>query len=358
MKLIAETVIQKMENINNTANVTFIFAPELWTGNMIISAILTILTLYIATSLIYHDVKFIQSKHKKFFQLSLEKQFAVSSKYICILIAVISVIRNANSLALLILERAAISSDINILQSYSVEIACKILPRIGTSATTIGTGLVYLFLWFRQRVFYVHPSIKVLNNSLVKTTSWGIILVWILYYIPTNLCYYFLVQYQLERNGGCLVVAHTAFVYFYIVISWLVVSVLMQIALLGLFIFPIIKRTLWRNEEANRNSILLQRVKKAIIITAVCLVSDILTAGITWSLTRMNATSFFSIYGINLVINHMATVACFDQWKLMLWPWKCNRKNNSSRLSKLALTHSAFQNQSSKLTTIKSLNNV
>ena len=313
-----------MENATQTTNETLLFIPELWISDMVFSTILALVSVYIATALIYHQVRLVQSNRETFSMLALEKKFAAASKCICILIALISAIRNANSIGLLIMTKTAIFFDDGLLRIDLLQTACKILPRIRIFALTIGTGLVYLFLWFRQRVFYVHPSIKILNKNLIKAISWSIMLVWIFYYILAMLCHLILAQYQFYRNGGCLIVAdnYSSLISFYFGISWAIVSVLMQIALLGLFIFPIIKRTLWRSKEVNQHVVLLQRVKKAIIITAVCLITDILSALITGFTATSNVISFFGIYSINLFINQLATVACFDHWKLLLWPWK------------------------------------
>ena len=321
---------KKMENVTATSNATFAFAlPELWTGDMVILAMLTVFTTYVATSLIYHNVKVSNRKNKTFLQLSLEKKFAVISKYICILIAVISVIKNASATALLVMERIAISNDFNMLQINSVEIACNNMPRIGISALNIGITLMYLFLWLRQKILYIHPFLNILNNRSVKAISWGIVFVWLLYCFITIPVYFIVVQYQfgLDQYRGCFVSDDSRSAFLKFAISWLVASVLMQIALLGLFIYPIIKRTLWRSNDVNRNLILLQRVRKATIITTVCLVSDILSAALIQSVSYR----FLNIYHLNLLINHLATIACFDYWKQMLWPWNCKPSKKKCR---------------------------
>ena len=343
-----------MKNRSNATDDMFSFIPELWTANLVISAILTVFSIYISAALIYHYVRVQRSKNEGFLMLSLEKKFSVISRCICIFIAVISVIRNINSIALLALEKVAVDNK-TMLPTNVMQNACKVLPRVGISAVTLGTGLVYLFLWFRQRVFYIHPSINILNNRWVRGISMSIILVWFFYYIPSTLCYFTLVQYQFNEEGGCLVDNLTSRNYLFIIISWLIVSVIMQIALLGLFIFPIIKRTLWGNEEMSRHSMLLQRVKKAIIITIICLISDILSASVTWFLQRPNVTSLFVLYSLNLTINHLATVACFDNWKLMILPWNF-KPNDKNRPYKSDATHSGTKDKTS-LTNSRTVDN-
>ena len=342
-----------MENLTNSSEEAFTFRRSIWIANLAVSSLLSVVSIYIFAALVYHDIKVLGKRNEKFFQLSLEKKFAVISRYICILIAFISLIRNVNSVGLSAMEKEAITSNLTQQQTTAIQRACEVTPRIGISAVTLGTGLVYLFLWFRQRVFYVHPSMKVLNNKLVRGTSLGVIVVWCLYYIPLTLCYFILIQYVFSPKGGCLVVGSTSMMYLYLIVSWTIVSVLMQIALLGLFIFPIIKRALWGSKETSHNSILLQRVRKAIVITLVCLLSDIISAAITWATNQPNATSFFTIYSLNLTVNHLAAIACFDYWKTMLWPWKMSQNHYTSP-SKTDISHSAsgFQtrDQKTKLT--------
>jgi len=335
-----------MENISDTSDEMFLFIPELWATNLTFSIILAVFTFYLIIALFYHYIRVHCRKKEAFFRLSLEKKFSVISRSICILIAVISAIRNVNSIALLAIEKAAIQNE-TMLQTNAVKTACDVLPRIGISAVTLGTGFVYLFLWLRQRVFYIHPSMTNLNNKFVSAISLGIILLWFLYYVPATFSYFFLVQYQFHEEGGCLVDGRTSQAYLYIIISWLIVSVTMQIALLGLFVFPIIKRSFLGAQGMNRHSALHRQMRKAIIITIVCLLSDILSAGITWVFQIPNVTSFFALYSLNLSVNHLATVACFDQWKLMLWPWNFN---SNIRPSKSDAKTSGLEDNKTKLT--------
>ena len=90
----------------------------------------------------------------------------------------------------------------------------------------------------------------------------------------------------------------------------------MQISLLALFIYPILKKTLRTNRQNNCNLNLIRKVKKAIILALICVGTDIATLVL-----------YFTVYWlleINLIINLFVTIASFDCWKKLLWPWNIN----------------------------------
>ena len=315
-----------MEN-TSYENETYIFNYGIWNANIVISGILTVVSAYIITALAYHESR-IESKRDKFSRLSVEHKFALISKFLCILIAVISLFRNLTGIGLLLVEiQEELMGNISTAQRSTLEIGCNVLARIGNMLVSLGLGFVYLFLWFRQRIFFVHPSLKVLYNKIVRCASFGIIVVWFMYYTSAGICYWTLVQYHF--NHDCLVVPSTVRSYFYLILFWGVVAFLMQIALLALFLYPILKKTSWQNQKTSRNSDLMKRVKKAVALTCTCLISDILFTAITVVLHTYNTSGIFATFSINLVVNQLVTVGCFDNWQLLLWPWKLRSKNRN-----------------------------
>ena len=56
------------------------------------------------------------------------------------------------------------------------------------------------------------------------------------------------------------------------------------------------------------------------------------------------------MYDINLAINQLVTIACFDQWKKLLWPW------NTKCLTASAIT--ANESSSEQATNRSSLSTV
>ena len=274
-------------------------------------------------ALVYHQMRVEKPRKEGFLRLPVEKRYSLLSKYTCILIGFASVMRHMNSIALLAVEGSAVLSNVSKLESNpAAEIACDVLPPTGNVALTIGGGLVFLFLWFRQRVFYVHASLKVLNNKYLKAVSFAVIIVWIMAWIALFIAYFVKVRYQFDNKIGCLFGAGTDLPYAQVIFAWTGLSILMQIALLALFVYPILKRTLWKDQQKNnRNTSLMRRVKKAIYLASVCLGTDIFSVVVLVLVYQENTNSAIFMYSVNLVINHLATIACFDNWKKMLWPW-------------------------------------
>ena len=194
---------------------------------------------------------------------------------------------------------------------------------------TIGSGFVYLFLWFRQRIFHVHPSLKVLSNKVVQFISFSIIAVWLLFYLSLFISYLNVARYRFQKPVGRKIEESVNDNVFCIVIGWLIVSILMQIGLLFLFLYPIFKNSTWRSDQQQneRNTFLLRRVKKAVALTVTCLTTDFIIIAIGPSLSNPKSNFGFPTFAINLMINHLITIACFDHWRKLLWPWNICLKN-------------------------------
>ena len=135
-------------------------------------------------------------KKDKFSHL-IEHKFILISRLLCILIAVISLFRNVAYIFLSVAEiREGPTGIAWMAHRNATELQCQVLEKLGDVLLIIGFAFVYLFLWFRQRIFFVHPSLKVFSNKFVKSLSFSIIIVWLLYYTLSIMYYLILVQYH------------------------------------------------------------------------------------------------------------------------------------------------------------------
>ena len=331
--------------MNNQTNATSenIFRPKIWYGNVITSGLLGVITSYIVIALILYEVKATKEKKLSFRQLSLEKKFAVLSKYTCITIGIASLLKHCNGFGRMVFEYNAVfvNNTIELDRTLDYSSICRPFAKLDSITLTVGTGLVYLFLWLKQRVFYIHPSLKVLNNNVVQRISKGIIIMWFLYYFTLCFCYFFLVRYHFDKQSGCLVTESSHDAYFYLIISWSTTSILMQISLLGLFIYPMLKQSLWQsNDNQERSNRLRKRVEKAILLASICLATDLLSILATSFLFVKNANAGSFSFSLNLEINFLVTIASFDHWKKMLWPWnlKTGKASHQGRRKSDAIT--------------------
>ena len=280
-----------------------------------------LVSFYLLMALAYHQLT--KTQTNKFSTLTIEQKYGVLSKYTCILIGFASFLRQSSLFADLLKEFYIVNYNLSLSQEAMIAPACKALPMLSNFALTIGTGMMFLFLWFRQRILYTHPSLKILSNKCLQIFSIGIIVVWLLFYIALFPSYFILVQFYYVAKIGCIVKGKTCDSYNNITISWVAVSILMQLSLLFLFIYPILTRTTRRGHQSNeqRSTALMRRVKKAIVLTSITLGTDIVTILMQTIFRTEYSISFVFHFGANLVINHLVTIACFDNWKQLLWPW-------------------------------------
>ena len=298
------------------------FRPGIWINDLVIISFLTLVSLYLLVALLYHHIKVDNQHNGTFFCLSVEEKYSLLSKYACIFIAVASLLLHVSSITVRLIEGNAVFDNASMVQTVDIQIVCRAFPPIRNFAITFGSGLVYLFLWFRQRVFYVHSSLKILSNKCLRVFSFAVLVLWILLWISLVFSYLIEVQYRFDFRSGCLAEVGSDMPYFVLVFVWAAASILMQIALLSLFIYPILKRNLWRSHQQNQGySRLMKRVKKAVILESICLGTDILSVVVLFLLYEENATQAIFMYSLNLVVNHLVVIGCFDCWKKLLWPW-------------------------------------
>ena len=324
-----------MKNLTNYNKTSFNFRQGIWINEFVFECILVKVFLYLFIALIYHQVKVEKHKKVKFLQLTLERKYVVLSKYTCITIAVLSVIRSFNELSLSMLEGSAIFFNITKQHHNTVKIACNILPVIGGFAISFGNFFVYVFLWLRQSIFYVHSSLNFLYNTCLKVFSIFVLISYFLFGISLLSAYFIKVRYALNEFGICQfrVENDDDTSYLQILIAWNIASILIQISLLGLFIYPLLKQASWQKKlsmkgnkvKSTKNTRMLRRVKKAVTLASVCLLTDILTLAAVSLAFEKNANNTSVMYDINLAINFLVTIVCFDYWKKLLWPWntKC-----------------------------------
>ena len=312
-----------MENVTECIDLEF--RLEYWIGSIAICSLVSLIFFYVLLALVYHEIRVKKSRQIGFLQLSIEERYLVLSKYRCI----------SYNIAFFVLYISLVSKwfvvGIKIFRGSitAAETVCIVFSHISDAAVTIGNGLVYLFLWFRQRVIYVHPSLKVLNNKYVSVFSFAVLALWILFWISLLIAYLIKVQYRFNRTRGCVIDKDSAQPFNVMVFTWTAVSILIQISLLCLFVYPILKQARWRDQRNIAN--LIRRVKKAVVFAMICLGTDIATIVVYLFLaTECVVNSVIWVYSINLLINHLMTIGCFDHWKKLLWPVECKMLRSCS----------------------------
>ena len=319
-----------MENLSYFNNASNTFNQGIWTNDLVFSSILLIISLYLSIALMYYQIKVEKPLETEFFRLKLEKKYRVISKYICILIGIFSVIRTLGDIVVKSAEWSAAFSIESVLSTNADAIGCNVVTQISTSAVVFGHVFVFVFLWLRQSIFYVQPTLNVLYNNKLKAFSVFILVFYLVFGLSLFIAFSIVVRYALNSAGFCIIqpVVNNDTSFVLIMNAWNCLSIAMQVSLLGLFIYPLLKQATWnQNQPGTQNHRMLRVVKKAVVLASACLVTDICTliyVGLAISSGKNNQRTHV-VYSGNLVVNYLVTIACFGYWKKLLWPWsiKC-----------------------------------
>ena len=302
----------------------FHFRWEIWMNDMVFRHILALVSLYLLIALIYHKLKKLSPQQRN--EILVLRYFAYC-QYTCIAIAVVSFVRHATEIVGGYLEQ-----NNGVFTPESLETFCDIIRPVANFALTAGNGLVFLFLWLAHRVFYANSHLKVISNRCLEVFSFSTIIVWVLFWISMLIIYVLHISYRFDESGICQYELATGsdWTYGEIIIVWTVASILMHLCLIGLFIYPLV-RGVWlqRRMGAEREHVsrLRSTIKKAFIIALTCFITDLISGGILLIFYRENTNTPTFSYSLNLVVNHLATIVWFPEWRELLWPWNSQQTN-------------------------------
>ena len=314
-----------MENLTHFNNASYTFRYGIWMSDFVFSCILLMISLYLFVALVYHQIKVENFLIAKFFRLTLEKKYRALSKYTCIVIGLFSIIRCLCDIAVNFIEWNAVFFNDSVQPPASAGSACNVLSQASASALFCGNVFVYVYLWFRQSIFYVQSTLKVLYGNKIKAFSFFILVFYLVSGISLFIVYSILVQYALNNAGFCQIQENKNSDASYVqpLIAWITLSMVMQISLLGLFVYPLLKQATWnKNQQGMQSNRTLQKVKKAVILASVSLVTDICSLVSLALVYGKNTNNPSLLYDVNLAINHLVTIACFSFWRKLFWPWR------------------------------------
>ena len=227
----------------------------------VVYGIYLVIAVYVFSALLYHEMS-AEKRKKSFFTLSLEAKYERICKWISISVSASAILKLLLKFSIILLRKYAVMFQ---LDSETGGIICAVVPRVDSFVLTFGVSVVYLFLWFRQRIFYIHPSMCVSHNKVVRLISAAVAIVWVLYYLAILLCFFIPVEFAFEHEICVRANPISKERDFNIVLSWLSLSIFMQVVLLGLFIYPIITKATLHTSKNSQTSKLVKRVKKAVI---------------------------------------------------------------------------------------------
>lgn len=325
----------------------YVIDRGIWTVNFVVCIAGIAFSAYVTLSLLmYQYIRYRRVKRECKRNIQ-ERRLSMQARVLCILVALFATIFSALKLINLLIERDA-NNGINSHRN------CSLLWQITTATLFLSSFFAYLFLWTRQRVFYIHKALSQLNSKVLYISSYAILVFWIVYCIIATGTVFVVFQYEFWPNIGCLVVPGTGRGLQFLSASFVIVCAFMQFSLLVLFIYPIVKRSSIRISDNSRRSQsesgdsrsaarVMRRIKKAIAIAIVCIVTDIISPILATFLSSRERSSFTSTYVINLCINMISLILCFDNWRHMLFPWIPRKKASPAKTSSTGHTSQSLR---------------
>jgi len=205
---------------------------------------------------------------------------------------------------------------------------CSIQSRFKDVSFGAAIFCVYFVLWFR--IFIVFYRDKIMMQDLSKIVQYiNISAMPLLFVTGTSIVIRFLSLPGYEYAGcGC----KTAYTREIFIINWIAVVVcttVFQTVFLFCFVYPLyLHRRKMLSSGCNKLSIL-PIVKRAAIAAGVCITSDLLN--LVFALAYMGPTDSIShpfqtylshfIYILNLLVNLIATILSFANWRDKLFPF-------------------------------------
>lgn len=286
--------------------------------NAIIAATAIYVTVCLSINLSKFDLKLIR------LYASPEKKLAILSRILCLSVAVLILFRCFLYLGFIkLVELVHNDEKLSDQERKEGDLICSVMLISDVLSLTIATGLIYVFLWTRQGILYFHQQLKFLSNKLVRSVSFFVIILWCLYYIVILTCYLVFVRHKADKNYLCTTVNANAEMWSgAIIISWTVATVIMEIALLGLFSYPFLKQKSWSKKTKTgsaSSSLLLFRVKKAMGLAIVTSLLDIGSFAFSYV---VGGPPTNVVFNLNLMIKIFIAIAYFDYWRRILCPWK------------------------------------
>ncbi|XP_077976302.1 uncharacterized protein LOC144432103 [Styela clava] len=179
---------------------------------------------------------------------------------------------------------------------------------------------LWTILWVRQRYFYSSSALIKLNSTFIKVVSNGIEVIVILGALAGTI-QYFPTRKYFGTPHGCLEDLGETESYIWAVDFGFMF--LTQLTLLALFIYPLWKHKRRAGDCASKrtNSSLNKAMTRAVVILGICMVINLACIPIIYVFSAEVAFVFDLPYDVSLVMQLLAEVALFKNWRIRFFPW-------------------------------------
>lgn len=215
-----------------------------------------------------------------------------------------------------------IGIDFRLFFGRNDDFGCEFSKKYRSFVQGLNIVGIYLVLWMKQRTFYEDPRLKHLSSKFTRILSVFIAVLLAVAVLGTYVLFAVGVEY-VGSPYGCLIRGVIAGVTTLRNVILIVGTIFFQLCFLGLFLYPLIKHQMNIRiaKPLNEQNRIIKLIKRSTILTAVCIVSDLLSA-ITVIFVDDRGSVKVLVYDIDIVINVISVILCFVDWRDRVMPWR------------------------------------
>lgn len=302
------------------------FEPQ-WIAGEILLLIIAFVTVYVFVALMYYSWRF---RNMARVSKSVQEMRERYLHYSCAAVILMAIARCCLHQVIVWLPRPM---DVDV---------CRPMMVASRIAYNLAICLTYVYLWLRQRMFYTKEELKPLRNKVIEVVDWAVLLITIssslvlalVAFIPldgktTEMSYNTKVCNVFEYNSKIMVQLYGG------------LSVTFQLALIALYLYPIINQWIHKRREqenpANAGAgpahtfypALWSGIRRGFILTVVIIVSDATTGILVWILTKRypdHLSSIIALNDVNLIINVICLICTFRNWRKIVFGFPICRR--------------------------------
>jgi len=188
---------------------------------------------------------------------------------------------------------------------------CEVGTAISLVFYFLSTDGSYMFLWFRQRSLYRHPSMEELNKRWMKRLAFITFILILLNPLFLLACTLATGRF-IPTGQGCIKSAgdHRLPLWpYYVIISF---DTFAQVSILFLLLYP-----LFVNISCSNADRVMKIVKRSAIFAGICVSSDAIAMAIAIMVAsdKTLLITVLTVYDINMIVNIASVFFSFGSWK-------------------------------------------
>ena len=200
---------------------------------------------------------------------------------------------------------------------------------------------LYGFFWYRQKILYSQSLFKPLNTKTIKAFSWFSLFIFTIMGSSLVISHFITTKYVFRKLGCTAGVSKQSVVYLYIV---LVLTLLSQFILFGLFVYPLLyykknRKNCDKRVDKGTNEKISRATRLATASMSACILAHILTLVLTAFIpSKLPIVYGATVFDLSLVVNLIALMISFEDYKMIAKGFFIQNESRKNVITSIALS--------------------